>query len=123
MQIVRICAQICILWIFSFIGNWVVELTGIIIPGSIVGLVLLWLALTLKLINVKYVMDGANFLIAFLTLFFIPSTIGVINYPELLTIHGMLLVIAVFLSTVCTFLITAKISAWIEKKERRKEHA
>ena len=118
MIIVRTIAQICILWLFYLIGLLIVEWTGIIIPASIIGLVLLWLSLMLKIIDVRLIKDGASFLIGFMTLFFIPSTVGVIEYPELLSTSGLLLVVAVIISTILAIVITGKVSQMIERKER-----
>lgn len=118
MRIIRMIAQIAILWAFYYIGVFIVEWTNIFIPPSIIGLVLLWALLMLNIINVKLIQDGASFLIAFLTLFFIPSTVGVVEYPELLTISGLLLVLAVFVSTVMVIIITGKVSQFIERKEQ-----
>ena len=118
MRIIRTIAQIAILWVFYYIGVFIVEWTNIFIPPSIIGLVLLWALLMLNIINVKLIQDGASFLIAFLTLFFIPSTVGVVEYPELLTISGLLLVLAVFISTVMVIIITGKVSQFIERKEQ-----
>jgi len=105
-------------WLFYFIGVLIVEWTGIVIPASIIGLLLLWLLLMFKVINVRLIQEGASTLIAFMTLFFIPSTIGVIEYPELLTTAGLLLVIAVIFSTVITIVMTGKVSQLIERKEQ-----
>jgi len=116
--IIRTIAQICIVWVFYFIGVLIVEWTGIVIPASIIGLLLLWLLLMFKVINVRLIQEGASTLIAFMTLFFIPSTIGVIEYPELLTTAGLLLVIAVIFSTVITIVMTGKVSQLIERKEQ-----
>lgn len=123
MRILRIIAQIGILAVYYFMGVFIVDVTGIIIPGSIIGLVLLWLSLYFKLLNVKFIQEGASFLLAFLTLFFIPSTVAVINYPELLTKAGVFLVIAVIVSTLLTMVITGKVSQYIEKKENEPEEA
>ncbi|KGR83960.1 CidA/LrgA family protein [Lysinibacillus odysseyi] len=118
MKIIRIIAQVGILWLFYFIGVLIVEWTGIFIPPSIIGLVLLWALLMLNIIKVKLIQEGAGFLIAFLTLFFIPATVGVVDYPELLTVSGLLLVLAVFLSTIVTIIATGKLSQYIERKEQ-----
>lgn len=123
MRILRIIAQIGILSVYYFIGVLIVDVTGIIIPGSIIGLVLLWLSLYFKLLNAKFIQEGASFLLAFLTLFFIPSTVAVINYPELLTKAGVFLVIAVIVSTLLTMVITGKVSQYIEKKENEPKEA
>lgn len=121
MNIIRTIAQIGIIIVFYLVGQAIVNITGIIIPGSIIGLVLLWLALFFNVLNVKYIQQGASFLLLYLTLFFIPSTVAVINYPELLTISGGLLILAVIISTLVTMAITGKVSQLIEKKELQKK--
>lgn len=121
MGVVRTVAQIGIIIVFYIVGQAIVNFTGIIIPGSIIGLVLLWLALFFKILNVKYIQKGASFLLAFLTLFFIPSTVAVINYPELLTVSGGLLIIAVIVSTLISLAVSGKVSQFIEKKEQQKK--
>ena len=119
MKVIRTIAQIGILWVFYYIGVLIVEWTNIFIPPGIIGLVLLWALLMLNVINVKLIHDGASFSIAFLTLFFIPSTVGVVEYPELLTLSGLLLVLAVFLSTIIVIVVTGKVSQFIERKEQQ----
>ena len=118
MKVIRTIAQVGILWVFYCIGVLIVEWTNIFIPPGIIGLVLLWALLMMNVINVKLIQDGASFSIAFLTLFFIPSTVGVVEYPELLTLSGLLLVLAVFVSTVIVIVVTGKVSQFIERKEQ-----
>lgn len=118
MRVLRTTVQVAILWLYYYVGVFIVEWTGVFIPSSIIGLILLWISLTLNIIHVKFIQDGAGFLIGFLTLFFIPTTVGVIEYPELLTSAGMLLILAVILSTAVTLVVTGKVSQWIEKKEQ-----
>ena len=120
MQIIRIISQIAILFIFYFVGDFIVSVVHISFPGSIVGLLLLWICLYFKWLNIKFVMDGASFLITFLTLFFIPSTVGIIQYPELLTKNGLLLIVAVFLSSIFAFIFTGKLSQYLEKLEDKR---
>ncbi|WP_042471491.1 CidA/LrgA family protein [Bacillus ndiopicus] len=117
MQIIRTIVQIGILTIYYYLGVLIVNITGIFIPASIVGLILLWLSLYFKLLKVEFIRDGATFFLAFLTLFFIPSTIGVVDHPELLSKAGLYLILAVIISTLVTIALTGKWSGWIEKKE------
>ena len=120
MQIIRILIQILILFIFYFVGDLIVTLLNLKFPGSIVGLVLLWLCLYFKWLDVRIVADGANLLITFLTLFFIPSTVGIVQYPELLSKSGVLLIVAVFVSSIIAFIFTGKLSQFLEKMEEKK---
>lgn len=77
-------AQVLGLCFISLIGNQISEVLQIGIPGSIVGLLLLLFLLERKWIAIESVELGANFLIAELLLFFIPSAIGVIQFQDVL---------------------------------------
>lgn len=120
MKIIRIIAQIFILWIFYFIGQVIVNWTGLFIPSSIIGLLLLWICLMSGIIKVEYIKGGASFMILYLTLFYIPATVGLIEYPELLRLEGILLMVAIFISSAVTLVITGKASQFIENKEGEK---
>ena len=80
------CSYYCSDWdtqYFYYMGVGIVALLHVPLPGSVIGLLLLALSLNFKIIKVEYIQDGAGFLIGVLTLFFIPATVGVIDYPEL----------------------------------------
>ncbi|PYF06456.1 CidA/LrgA family protein [Ureibacillus chungkukjangi] len=117
MRIIRTIAQILILYVFYYIGVLIVKVTGLPLPASILGLVLLAVCLKMKWVKVEYIREGAGFLIAFMTLFFIPAIVGIIDYPELLSLEGILLLSTVFVSTLFAILISSKLSEMIEKKE------
>lgn len=117
MKVIRIILQVLLLYVFYYIGVFIVEMTHLPLPASIIGLVLLFICLYFKWIKVDYVKDGANFLIGFMTLFFIPSIIGIIDYPELFSVSGSLLVASVIISTLFVLFTTSLICQWIEKKE------
>lgn len=117
MRIIRTIAQILILYVFYYFGVFIVEITGLPLPASIIGLVLLAFCLQMKWVKVEYIREGAGFLIAFMTLFFIPAIVGIIDYPQLLSVEGFLLLGTVFVSTLFAILISGKFSEIIEKKE------
>lgn len=118
---VRVVAQIIILFLYSFLGTFIVESLHIKFPGSIVGLLLLLLSLQFKIIPVNLIRDGAGFLLAILPLFFIPATVGVMNYPELVSLQGLLLVISVIISTIFTIGVSGRFCQYLENKESAKE--
>lgn len=105
-------------------GVGIVSYLHIPLPGSVIGLLLLALSLIFKIIKVEYIQDGASFLIGILTLFFIPATVGVIDYPELMSMTGLLIILAVIASTLISIYITGLLTQIIEKKElAKKENA
>ncbi|MGG4168988.1 CidA/LrgA family holin-like protein [Rossellomorea vietnamensis] len=123
MKIIRIIIQIGILYAFSFIGGAVEELLHLPIPGSIIGLVLLLACLSLKIVPVIIVEDGASFLLAILPLLFIPAMTGVMNYPALLSGTGAVLFLIVVVSTVVTMAVSGFASQHLEKRSERREQA
>ncbi|MED3803875.1 CidA/LrgA family protein [Lysinibacillus xylanilyticus] len=120
-RVVRIIVQIGILNIFYYMGVGIVALLHVPLPGSVIGLLLLALSLNFKIIKVEYIQDGAGFLIGVLTLFFIPATVGVIDYPELFSTTGLLIMLAVIVSTLISIYVTGLLSQMVEKKELAKK--
>ncbi|MBS4175241.1 CidA/LrgA family holin-like protein [Bacillus sp. FJAT-49736] len=119
MKILIIFLQICILYIFSFIGTVIHNYFHLIIPGSIIGLILLFICLCLKIVPVMWIENGAGFLLSILMLFFIPTTVGIMNYPSLLSVQGALLILAVLLSTIISIAIAGKTGQFFEKKSQK----
>lgn len=120
MTVIRTILQILILYLFYYMGVFIVKGTHLPIPPSIIGLLLLFLCLRQKWIKVGMIREGAGFLIGFMTLFFIPSMIGVVEYPELLSSKGFFLIVTVFASTILTIYMTGIFSKKIEEKEKGK---
>lgn len=116
MKILLTILQIGVLYGVSVIGDLLVNILKIPIPGSILGLLLVLLGLHTKVIPVTFIKEGAGFILVILPLFFIPATIGVIQYPELLSIKGMLMILMVIVSTLLTIIVVGRISKWYESK-------
>jgi holin-like protein len=123
MKGLQIIYQIAILYVFTWIGNVIHHIFPIPIPGSIIGLILLLICLSLKIIPLKIIENGANFLLAYLPLLFIPAMIGIMNYPSLFSISGAILCLIGIVSTIVTMLVSGTASQFLEKKTlKRKEN-
>lgn len=121
MKVILICLQIGILFIFSYIGTVIQNFFHLNIPGSIIGLILLFICLCLKVIPVQLIEHGAGFLLSILTLLFIPLTVGIINYPSLLSVQGLLFFGIVIVSTVMTIGIASITIQRFEKSAEEKK--
>lgn len=120
-KLLNITLQIAFLYVLSLLGGIIVEFLHVPLPGSIIGLIILLLLLHMKIVKKEYVADGAGFLLPILTLFFIPATVGVVNYPELLSWLGVSLLIITIISTIFSLGVTAKFAQKLEQTERQKE--
>ncbi|WP_123043073.1 CidA/LrgA family holin-like protein [Cohnella candidum] len=89
--------QVAFFVVYSWSVNALTTLSGLNIPGSIVGILLLFALLQTKIIKLEWIDLGAKWLIAEMLLFFIPSAVGVVQYEDLMRDNGvkLLLVVAV----------------------------
>jgi holin-like protein len=121
MKILTIVLQIGILFLFYLIGTFIQNMFNLVIPGSIIGLLLLFICLCLKIVPVKWIESGSVFLLSILMLLFIPTTVGLMNYPSLLSIHGALLVLAILVSTIISIAIAGTAIQFFEKKAQKRK--
>ena len=65
---------------FAALGEGAVQLLHLPIPGSVMGLVLLWLSLSLKVIRLDWIEAASDSLLGILGLLFVPATVGFVGY-------------------------------------------
>ncbi|WP_083520726.1 CidA/LrgA family protein [Alicyclobacillus kakegawensis] len=80
--------QVAALWAIDGVSNLLVAYLHIPLPGSMVGCLLLFLLLSLRVVRLAWFEQGANWLLAQLLLFFVPSAVGVIQYRHLVWADG-----------------------------------
>ena len=91
------------------------------IPGSIYGLILMFVLLLTKVIKVEHVKETGEFLIEIMPFMFIPAGVGLItSWSQLQPFLVPLLVITV-VSTFVVMIVTGKVTDFlISKKEGKK---
>ncbi|EKN62879.1 CidA/LrgA family protein [Schinkia azotoformans] len=113
---IRIFYQIGILYVFYYIGLWIQQTFKLLMPGSIIGMLLLFCLLMTKKFKVTWIDKGASFLLSHLPLLFIPVTVGIIDYFELFKGRGFLSVIVVIISTILVMITSSFVAGWIAEK-------
>lgn len=108
--------QVAILTIIFLIGNQIGTYLHVPLPGSIIGLIILFLLLQLKIIKMEWIERGASWLLAELLLFFIPSAVGVINYQQAIGSKWGKLFIVIVLSTLTVMAFTGLTAQFIAKR-------
>lgn len=106
-KITKIILQVAIIHIFLFLAIGIKALWPVPLPTTIIGLILLLLALQFKLIKLEWIEEGGRWLMAELLLFFIPSAVGIVNYQEIASLQGLGLVLIIGLSTAVVMGVTA----------------
>ena len=79
---VKLLAGVALLWLFLIAGRGAADVLGLPLPGSVLGMLLLWGALEAGLVRLTWVEDGARALLAVLGLLFVPAGVGVVEYGD-----------------------------------------
>ncbi|UOQ84583.1 CidA/LrgA family protein [Gracilibacillus salinarum] len=117
MKYIRIVLQISVLFIFSYIGEWIQEEFSLFVPGSIIGMLLFFVLLTTKLIKVAWIEDGIDFIMKDMPIFFVPVTVGVVEHLHFFAGKGSLLIPLIMLSTFLVVSISSLFTSLLLKKE------
>lgn len=118
MKIIVIIVQIGVLYVFFLTGEFLQKQLQLPVPGSIVGLLLLFVLLLLKIVPVKVIEEGSSFILAYLPMFFIPATAGIMNHLDMFSGRGLLLIGILVISSVITMAVTAHSSEWIASRSK-----
>lgn len=118
-RIALIVTQIIGLAIIAGIGNMITEVLHLPLPGTLVGMILLFILLLTGVVKLEWFEQGAAVLIGELLLFFIPSAIGIIQYSQLFGSTGAML-LGVIVTSIITLLASVTVITLSIMKLRRK---
>jgi len=79
------------------------------VPGSILGLAVVLLALETRILSLHWFRRGASGLLSHLILFFVPAMLAVVNHRELFSGTGLKLLAAVLIGTPIVMIGTAAV--------------
>ncbi|MED4584591.1 CidA/LrgA family holin-like protein [Brevibacillus choshinensis] len=115
----KIIAQAAFFVIVSILMNALVAWLGLTIPGSIIGMFVVFFLLQMKWLRLEWIEAGASFLLAELLLFFIPPSVGIISYQNLMLHEGVQIF---FVIAIGTAVVMASSGLVAQRIAKRKEH-
>ncbi|EEK76342.1 Murein hydrolase exporter, LrgA [Bacillus cereus R309803] len=119
MKFTKILVQIAALYVFYMVGTWVQEILNIPIPGSLIGMFLLLVLLSLKVLPVKWFDLGAETLVAIMPFLLIPPTLGLMNYGAFFMSKGISLFITIVASTFLIIIVAGHTGQYLANREER----
>lgn len=117
-----IIAQVLLLFGFTWLGKWVSLFFHLPVPGSLIGLALLFICLYTGLIRLQWVEAGATLLFSQMILFFVPSLVGMMQYPWLLGIKGLLVLVVVVSGCALVMISTGVVAERMFNRGEVKQH-
>lgn len=88
-----------IIYLCLYAGNGLALLLPITIPGSIIGMLILFALLACRILPVKWVKPGCHLIIRYMALLFVPISVGVMSYTDILTEQFGPIVVSCVVST------------------------
>ncbi|WP_314365898.1 CidA/LrgA family protein [uncultured Streptococcus sp.] len=108
----KLYVQLMIIFMISLVGEGISSVFHLPVSGSIIGLVLLFLALQFKLLRLRHISMVGNFLLANMTILFLPPAVGIMDKfqviaPYLLPI--ILIVLGAIVLNVCVIAVVVQL--------------
>ncbi|NEU29995.1 CidA/LrgA family protein [bacterium LRH843] len=117
MKWIHMIGHFLILSSFYFIGVWIQQTLNLFIPGSIIGMLLLFIMLVTKLLPVRLIETGSAYILRHMPLLFIPVTVGILQFLDVFAGKGLLIIGVNVVSTVIVLLTTGAISQSLSKQK------
>ena len=109
------------LLVFQCLGEVLVRLAGLPIPGPVAGLALLFAVLLLLSEVPNALAAAAEGLARHLSLLFVPAGVGVMAYLGRIADEWLPIVVALFVSTLLAIAATALTFAWLVQRSQRQQ--
>lgn len=107
---------ITLLLVFQLAGEVLSQAFGLPIPGPVVGMALLFAALTLPAVRREELRDTAHNLLQHLSLLFVPAGVGVMLHVERVAAEWLPIAAALVLSTLLAVVVAALTMRWLARR-------
>jgi len=108
------------IFLFYFLGELLSKLIHGFIPGNVLGMVLLFLALHFRILNPENVRSTATIITKNMAIFFVPVAVGLMVYAGFFAKSLAIIILAIGGSTILTILTVGWIYQSFEKKSKSK---
>ena len=100
------------------IGEFIVWLTGIKLPSSIIGMLALTALLKFNIVELSWVQKLSEFLISNLGFFFVPPGVAIMLYLDLIQKEFIPIIMATVISTISVLIATGQAHQLVIRIER-----
>ena len=102
----KLLRQFLIILIICFTGEVLSKVVHIPLPGSIIGMILLFICLISGIIKLEMIAEISKFLLDHLAFFFIPAGVGLLAYVGILKKNLLPILVICFITTFLVMIVT-----------------
>ncbi|MBE6127578.1 MAG: CidA/LrgA family protein [Erysipelotrichaceae bacterium] len=123
----KIFKQLLLIMAFTLVGTFISYLLGLIhfpFPGSLIGMILLFVFLLFGLVKVDSIHDVGQFFIDNMGIFFVPASIAILKQVELISTIWWKLLIIIFGAFLISFTATyysVKLTLYLQHRHQQKK--
>lgn len=107
---------IALIYFSLFAGKAIAAQLPLAIPGSIIGMLILFTLLSLHIVPAPWLKPGCQFFIRYMVLLFVPVSVGVMKYYHQLIDNLAPLIISCLISTLMVFIVVGYTSHYFHHK-------
>lgn len=112
----KLLRQGALLLAIIFIGEMLNRILKIPIPGSVLGMIILLIALLTGIIKLSQIEEVSNFLLDHLAFFFIPAGVGLLSVLGVIKGSWYLILIVAFLTTIIVMAVTGLLVQFLKRR-------
>ncbi|MDO5686683.1 MAG: CidA/LrgA family protein [Neisseria sp.] len=105
-----------LVYLCLYVGQLLVRALSIPLPGSIIGMVVLFFALVLRIFPEEWLAPACNLLLNYMALLFVPVSVGVMRYYPQVASALVPIVVACVVSSLLVLLVVALGMEYFERK-------
>lgn len=112
---------IIVLLLFQFIGECIAKFFVLLVPGPVIGMVLLLVFLLIKKGSFTSLDNAVALHLRYLPLLFIPAAMGIITQLDIISKEFWAIAIALFIGTLIALVFAAKFMDFLTSKAQKNE--
>lgn len=120
-HLVKQLKQLFWILLFSFIGEFLSMISPVAIPGSVIGMVLLFVALHFKWVKMVQVEEVGTWLTDNMAIFFVPAGVGLMTNFDILGDIWWQLLVTILITTTLMIAFVALIVQWLKRRTDKKD--
>lgn len=106
--------------LFYVAGSLLSGLCGNFLPGSVVGMLLLFAALCTRAVRAEEIRAAARFILDNMALFFVPVGVGLMTSYGMIAEHWAAIAVAVVVSTLLVLVCVGRMQQSLERRAARR---
>lgn len=121
-QVIKAITQIILIFAISLSVDKFIDLFNLKVPGTILGIIVVFFLLQTGVLRLEWIETGANWLLGNLMLFLIPSAVGIMQYLHILSENGLSLIAVIVFSSVIVMVFTGLLAENISGRKGKEQN-